>query len=123
MNNFIECLQSIPELGEHMENGVNVDPIPLTSEEFATAGVPVNGKPSPPFQNLHVRVRNQIVADGLDKSLDWQSAGYDMPPLEWHQKLKEAKEKRTKGISDDLPIVLDCRNDYETDVGKYYGNQ
>lgn len=122
LDNFIECCLSIPELGSYMENGVNIDPKPLTKEEFATAGVPVNGKPSPPFRNLHVRVRNQIVADGLDKALNWQSAGYDMPPMEWHQKLREAKQKREENNSeDDLPIILDCRNDYETSIGRFEG--
>ncbi len=62
------------------------------------------------------------VADGLDKSLDWQSAGYDMPPLEWHDKLKAAREKRRAGPCDeDLPLILDCRNEYETDVGRFEG--
>ena len=43
-----------------------------------------------------------------------------MPPLEWHQKLKEAREVQEKGDeAAPLPIVLDCRNDYETQVGKF----
>jgi predicted sulfurtransferase len=128
LENFMECCRSVPELGEYMENDINIDPVPLSLEEFAVAGVPINGKPAPPFRNLHVRVRTQIVADGLDKSLDWQSAGYDMPPMEWHQKLKKAKEARQKegdestGEDDaEAPILLDCRNTYETDVGIFDG--
>lgn len=113
LDNFMACCQSIQELGSYMENGINIDPVPLTRDEFATAGTPAaGGEPAPPFTALHVRVRRQIVADGLDESLDWQSAGYDMPPLEWHQKLKEEK--------DDL-VLLDCRNTYETDVGRFEG--
>lgn len=118
LENFMQCCRSVSELGEWMENGVNVDPKPLSVEEFSTAGVPVNGKPAPPFRNLHIRVRNQVVADGLDKPLDWQSAGYDMPPLEWHEKLKEAREQQEAGLSE-APILLDCRNKYETDVGRF----
>ena len=57
LQNFMECCRSIPELGNYMENGINIDPKPLTREEFASAGVPVNGEPAPPFRNLHVRVR------------------------------------------------------------------
>ena len=135
LTNFMQCCRSILEL-EYMENDINVDPKPLTTEEFAVAGVPVNGKPSPPFRNLHIRVRNQIVADGLledgNVSLDWQSAGYDMPPLEWHDKIKKAKLARQQSNENvgsgaaeenfpDLPIVLDCRNKYETDVGIFDG--
>lgn len=81
-------------------------------------------KPCPPFKNLHVRVRRQIVADGLDKSLDWESAGYDMPPLEWHQKLKEAREARQSPdevVRQKNPLIFDCRNDYETSVGIFEG--
>lgn len=28
----------VPELGKYMENGINIDPVPLTMEQFATAG-------------------------------------------------------------------------------------
>jgi len=107
LENFMQCCHSTPELGAHMENGINIDPKTFTQEEFASAGVPVNGEPSPPFRNLHVRVRNQIVADGLDKPLNWQSAGYDMPPLEWHAKLKEAKENRERQYNKPPPLILD----------------
>ncbi len=51
-----------------------------------------------------------------------------MPPLEWHQKLKEAKEKRESQSDDsdnnsskDIPLIFDCRNDYETSVGRFEG--
>mmetsp|Transcript_8362 Transcript_8362/g.12252 ORF Transcript_8362/g.12252 Transcript_8362/m.12252 type:complete len:663 (-) Transcript_8362:748-2736(-) len=126
MKNFMQCCKSIPELGEYMENGINIDPIPLTMEEFQVAG-DMDGKPSPPFKNLHVRVRSQIVADGLEQPLNWQSAGYDMPPLEWHEKIKEAREKRQKlgedaaNMDKDIPLIFDCRNTYETVVGKFEG--
>lgn len=115
LNNFMGCCKSIPELGQWMENGVNIDPKPIPIKEFATAGVPINGKAAPPFRNLHIRVRRQVVADGLDTPLDWQGAGYDMPPLEWHQKLKELKNS-PEGKA---PILLDCRNKYESDMGKF----
>eukprot|EP00536_Pseudo-nitzschia_multiseries_P010929 jgi/Psemu1/319960/estExt_fgenesh1_pm.C_3510005 len=123
LSHFMECCRSVPELGEYMENDINIDPKPLSQEEFAVAGVPNNGKPAPPFRNLHIRVRSQVVADGLDKSLDWQSAGYDMPPLEWHEQLKRAREAKDKPAEEkgNVPIVLDCRNTYETDVGIFDG--
>jgi predicted sulfurtransferase len=119
LSNFLQCCTLTPDeggmlshvLGTYMENGINIDPIPIDMTEF---------RANPAFKNLNIRVRSQIVADGLAIPLDWQSAGYDMPPLEWHQKLKEAREIQERG--DDaapLPIVLDCRNDYETQVGKF----
>lgn len=121
--NFMDCCRSVPELGQYMENDINIDPKPLSKEEFAVAGVPINGKPAPPFRNLHIRVRSQVVTDGLDKSLDWQSAGYDMPPLEWHEQLKRARDAKNGTSEDDSssPILLDCRNTYETDVGIFEG--
>ena len=103
-----------------MENDINIDPIPLTIVEFVVAG-DMDGKPCPPFLNLHVRVRQQIVADGLDHELDWESAGYDMPPMEWHQKLKEAREAKESGSENEAPLIFDCRNDYETSVGIFEG--
>jgi len=122
LSHFMECCRSIPELGQYMENDINIDPKPLSQEEFVVAGVPINGKPAPPFRNLHIRVRTQIVADGLDKSLDWQSAGYDMPPLEWHEQLKQARGKdKTTEDDKDTPVLLDCRNAYESDVGIFEG--
>ena len=123
LTNFMDCCRSIPELGQYMENDINIDPKPLSQEEFAVAGVPINGKPAPPFRNLHVRVRSQVVADGLDRSLDWQSAGYDMPPLEWHDRLKQSRKAKneTSQGDDETPILLDCRNTYETDVGIFEG--
>ena len=42
-----------------------------------------------------------------------------MPPMEWHKKLKEAKEKNPE--DKDSPIILDCRNTYETSVGRFEG--
>ena len=38
IENFRKCCHSIPEMGKHIENGINIDPIPLTIEEFAVAG-------------------------------------------------------------------------------------
>ena len=35
----MECCKSIHELGEFMENGINIDPISLTMEEFNSAGI------------------------------------------------------------------------------------
>ena len=121
--NFMDCCRSIPELGQYMENDINIDPKPLSQDEFSVAGVPINGKPAPPFRNLHIRVRSQVVADGLDKSLDWQSAGYDMPPMEWHEQVKRARDVKNATDKDDSesPILLDCRNTYETDVGIFEG--
>ena len=71
-----------------------------------------------------LKVRQKVVADGLDHTLDWESAGYDMPPLEWHQKLKEAREAKQSGDDEKIqksPLIFDCRNTYESNVGIFEG--
>lgn len=125
LERFQICCSAIPELGKYIENGINIDPLPLSVEDFAVAGN-IDGKACPPFKTLTLKVRNKIVADGLDKTLNWESAGYDMPPIEWHQKLKEAREARLRqDVKDDqsLPLIFDCRNSYETEVGIFDGAQ
>ena len=59
---------------------------------------------------MHIRVRDQVVADGLDAPLDWTRGGNELEPMEWHAALD------TPGA-----VVLDCRNSYESDVGMFEG--
>lgn len=61
-----------------------------------------------PFKALHIRVRDQIVADGWSEPLDWHKSGYEMPPEEWHRELDNPNA-----------VILDCRNSYESDVGRF----
>jgi UPF0176 protein len=123
LDQFVASCHDLPNgVGEYLAKeclGVNLDPIPLTRAEFATAGV----NDGPPFHNLHVRVRPQVVSDGLlDENGDetvkskynWNDAGYDMPPEEWHNALQRK--------NDDI-ILLDCRNKYESDVGRFEGSE
>lgn len=65
-----------------------------------------------PFEKLHVRPRDKILADGFDKPLDWKKAGREVSPDEWHQMLTQQ--------SNDF-LLLDCRNSYESDVGRFLG--
>jgi UPF0176 protein len=104
LSNFQEATQRLGvELGLKEKLYFNIDH-EMTSAEFE------NFKP---FRALHIRIRDQIVADGFtslikDKSLefDWNNAGYEMPPIEWHKELDNPDN-----------IVLDCRNSYESEVG------
>jgi predicted sulfurtransferase len=38
-------------------------------------GAAASTTPAPPFTNLHIRVRQQVVTDGLEQAYDWQNAG------------------------------------------------
>ncbi|PXF47808.1 hypothetical protein BWQ96_02490 [Gracilariopsis chorda] len=78
---------------------------------FLNEDVPISAAEQP-FEKLQVKPRNRILADGFDEPLDWKHAGQSVPPEEWHQLLKSS--------SDDY-LLLDCRNDYESDVGRFDG--
>ncbi|KAI7862565.1 hypothetical protein BDF14DRAFT_1735907 [Spinellus fusiger] len=69
------------------------------------------------FRALHVRIRKQLVADGLDPSTyDLSQQPSHLPPSEWHQKLTEYKEKHGKE-----PVLIDMRNHYESQIGYFEG--
>ena len=63
---------------------------------------------NPAFKNLHIRVRSQIVADGFDEPLDWDTTGREIAPKDWHRELENPEA-----------IILDCRNSYESEIGKF----
>lgn len=65
-----------------------------------------------PFEKLSIRAREKVLADGLDVPLDWNRAGREVPPEEWHKALTE---------KDPNAVILDCRNGYESDVGRFEG--
>lgn len=74
---------------------------------------------SPPLDSIQSSVREERTSSTSLPTLpefgglDWSSAGQEMKPLDWHKALAEA---RYGGVT---PIVLDCRNSYETDVGSF----
>jgi predicted sulfurtransferase len=58
----------------------------------------------------------------IDSSLSWKNSGKELSPLEWHQvfvnKDKQPGLSSVKEKNNDITL-LDCRNSYETDVGKF----
>uniref|UniRef100_K3W7U8 Rhodanese domain-containing protein n=1 Tax=Globisporangium ultimum (strain ATCC 200006 / CBS 805.95 / DAOM BR144) TaxID=431595 RepID=K3W7U8_GLOUD len=69
------------------------------------------------FQKLDIRIRDQIVRDGFEKGhLDLQDSGNALPPKEWHQRLQERNANQ-----DDSTLVLDVRNFYEHEIGRFDG--
>lgn len=128
----LSLIDVIPEAATNIDI-VNVDPVPIEkSEFFKESHLP------PPFTNLHIRIRPQIVADGLPleynnstdpKPLDLygHSTGVEMSPLDWHESISSLQNQQ-RDPSDlaqqdqmQVPILLDCRNKYETDVGTFVG--
>ncbi|KAL1919432.1 uncharacterized protein VTP21DRAFT_2125 [Calcarisporiella thermophila] len=68
------------------------------------------------FKKLHVRVRHQVVADGLAQgSYDIKKQPIYLNPEQWHKEIKSSHEKGRK------PILIDMRNQYESDIGHFEG--
>lgn len=63
------------------------------------------------FPRLSVKVRNELVTLGADEEFDPYDAGIGLRPEQWHKLLSEHPE---------MP-VLDARNAYESDIGKFRG--
>ncbi|KAL0082165.1 Rhodanese-like domain-containing protein [Phycomyces blakesleeanus] len=69
------------------------------------------------FRALHVRIRKQLVADGLDPtSYNLSNQPSHLSPAEWHKKLAEYKAKHGKD-----PVLIDMRNQYESHIGYFEG--
>lgn len=88
-----------------------------------------------PFRKLHIRhkkeaLRSELIGEssldlryvnsmnrGQVLKLDCQDAGPELSPAAWHDEI-------VHGIkTSNPPIVLDCRNEYESDVGVFVGAQ
>lgn len=61
-----------------------------------------------PFKKLVVKPRRFVLTDGLPERYDWNDNGRALSPSEWHEELVEGQ-----------PVVIDCRNDYESDIGSF----
>lgn len=68
------------------------------------------------FRALHVRIRKQLVSDGLKEgTYDLSLQPSHLHPKDWHQKLSKA---RANGKN---PIIIDMRNHYESQIGYFEG--
>jgi predicted sulfurtransferase len=66
-----------------------------------------------PFKKLVVKQKAAVLTDGLSEQvaveLDFTNAGAELTPEQWHAELQ----------SENPPLVLDCRNSYESDMGTF----
>jgi predicted sulfurtransferase len=79
-----------------------------------------------PFRALHIRRRKQILVDGLPEPLDWRGVHDELSPREWHELVPSSSSSShsassTKANYAKPPVILDCRNKYESDVGRFDG--
>uniref|UniRef100_A0AAV1T4J5 Rhodanese domain-containing protein n=1 Tax=Peronospora matthiolae TaxID=2874970 RepID=A0AAV1T4J5_9STRA len=74
-------------------------------------------KPVEPFKKLDIRVRDQILRDGFDKgALNLEDAGRELSPEQWHRKLTTRNNEYDSDV-----LVLDVRNFYEHEIGRFEG--
>ena len=84
--------------------------------DFPLANIYVNASPLAanedrrPFTNLKIRTRAKLVADDLNEPLNLKKNGTEISPDEWNVAMEKSES-----------IVLDCRNFYEHDVGRFDG--
>lgn len=73
-----------------------------------------------PFKKLLVKRRKEVLTDGIDEALDWDDAGPELPPADWHDELV-AKQRLDHLHHEEAPILLDCRNAMESTKGTFVG--
>lgn len=80
--------------------------------EWLGKGIEVKMQPCPEhaFYKMVVKVRNQLVA--FDRPVDLSKRGTYLSPKEWKEKLETQDENR---------VVVDVRNQYESDIGHFEG--
>lgn len=66
------------------------------------------------FKRLSVKTRQYILTDGLDSDHDinWDDNGEELPAAAWHAEVESLRRCESS-------ILLDCRNDYESDIGTF----
>ncbi|KAG0253973.1 hypothetical protein BG011_006039 [Mortierella polycephala] len=63
------------------------------------------------FKKLHIRIKGQLVADGIDNStFDLYNEPTYLTPEEWHKELTSLTKP---------PILIDMRNHYESTIGHF----
>jgi predicted sulfurtransferase len=70
-----------------------------------------------PFHGFKVTHKGKVLQDGLPEALDLATAGgtgEEIPAEQWHAELSLPESER--------PLLLDCRNWYESEVGRFDGS-
>ena len=111
--------------------------------QHESLGLVAADAPTRPYRKLIVREKTQILTDGLSggqasgrrdtggaagagvagAALDWQRAGTELDPADWH-KMLIARREQAQPQPRALPhtaLLLDCRNKYESDAGSFAG--
>lgn len=72
------------------------------------------------FKSLHVRIREQLVADGIEKGkVDPTVSMGRLSPSEWHEALQK---REGQSGEEQRPVLIDVRNYYESRIGTFPGS-
>lgn len=68
-----------------------------------------------PFKKLIVKPKFAVLTDRMEggEEIDWTDAGPELEPADWHDELSSAEKP---------PLLLDCRNLYESEMGTFEGS-
>ncbi|ORX59422.1 Rhodanese-like protein [Hesseltinella vesiculosa] len=113
INAQVSCpAASVAELRRYCQTKI----APLVGGSLMDLNIATEGD-HPAFRALHVRIRKQLVADGLDPtSYDLADTPSHLSPQDWHDHLSQYKEKHGKD-----PVLIDMRNHYESNIGYFEG--
>ena len=112
----------LEELRRAMAALPGLDGLELNVQHPSLGTIDADADPTP-YRKLVVRKKRQILTDGLSQSstaspaLDWSRSGTELEAAEWHEMLP------ADGAAgeDAAPLLLDCRNGYESDAGTFEG--
>lgn len=85
--------------------------VPELSHVQLNLGDEIRADEVTPFHRFKVTHKGKVLQDGLLAGLDLQEAGEELHASQWHAEL----------ASDKPPLLLDCRNWYESEVGRFEG--
>ncbi|KAI8967883.1 hypothetical protein BDF20DRAFT_828806 [Mycotypha africana] len=114
INAQVACpAENIPKLQEYHQKVLK----PLLGDDLMDLNIGTEHGNKLSFRALHVRIRKQLVADGLDSdSYDITNEPIHLTPEEWHNKLIEYENKYGQ-----KPVLIDMRNHYESNIGYFEG--
>jgi predicted sulfurtransferase len=121
--------EALSELQHALAAMRGLESLRLNVQHAALGTVSVQSGAPLPYRKLVVREKEQILTDGLaEAQLDWQRAGTELEAAEWHAMLLKSRAQRQPAQparpvppQASAPLLLDCRNEYESAAGSFVG--
>eukprot|EP01136_Pigoraptor_vietnamica_P009633 Opistho-1_new@46374 len=106
----------IPEFEAHVR-----DALPALADVRISYGRDVDATKEALFPNLYVRVRPHLVHDGLKTLLNLEDKGASLSPKQWQDALLQNAATGKNAQPGQKGVLIDCRNLFESDVGRFRG--